>query len=347
MRRRRTAAIITAMILVSLPYDGGIAEVYRDDEGTWLGGTLLDQRPAREGIGGGRWAVGGLLPPGASSAIVEGEQAATGGGAWLALIDAPGMFDEPAVRFEAADGTIVRPELPADWAREPVADADEPCPACGGAKWERVTPTDDSRGTQGPPGAERPVPVIVCVRCGHEVSEGVWFAPVGEDPGVPVENYQPPERPTIDGLGFPVYALAGADAQMTGHGWDAAGVHSVTMSCDGVQIETEALRHAYFDAREASARVLMTLLHNADPPRWGSGSPAAMALRLRARDRAVVTRVARSESFTLDLPVDGEPVRFEGLRCQDGWAAVGRTEEVQITIGAHQITPEAVALRRL
>jgi hypothetical protein len=56
------------MILVSLPYDGGIAEVYRDDEGTWLDGTLLDQRPGREGVGGGRWAVGGVLPPGASRA---------------------------------------------------------------------------------------------------------------------------------------------------------------------------------------------------------------------------------------------------------------------------------------
>ena len=335
------------MVLVSLPYDGGIAKVYRDDEGTWLDGTLLGRRPGREGIGGGRWAVGGLLPSGASRAIVEGEQAATGGGAWLALIDAPAMFCEPAVRYEDADGTIVRPELPADWARESVADADEPCPACGGGAWERVTPSDDSSGTQGPPGAERPVPVIVCVRCGHEESEGAWFAPLGEDPGVPVESYQPPERPTLDGLDFPVYALAGADAEMTGQGWGAAAVHSVTMSHDGVQIETEALRHAYSDAREASAFALTTVLHNAAPPRWGSASTAAMALRLSSRDRAVAARVARAQRLTVDLLVDGEPVRFEGLRCRAGWAAVGRTENVQITIGAHEIAPEAVALKRL
>jgi len=335
------------MILVSLPYDGGIAEVHRDDEGTWLGGTLLDRRPAREGLGGGRWAVGGLLPAGASSAIVEGEVAATGGGAWLALIDAPVMFALPAVRYEAADGRIVRPELPDDWAREPVADADEPCPACGGAKWERVTPTDDSRGTQGPPGVERPVPVIVCVRCGHEESEGTWYAPVGEDPGVPVESRRPPKRPTLGEVDFPVYTLAGADAEATGRGWDAAGVHSVTMGHDGVEIETETLRHAYLDAREASGRALMTVLENADPLRLRSGSPAAMALRLCAHERAVAGRVARSEPFTVELPVDGEPVRFEGLRCQAGWAAVGRTADVQVTIGAHGIAPEAVALRRL
>ena len=108
---------------------------------------------------------------------------------------------------------------------------------------------------QGPPGSERPVPVIVCMRCGHEESEGAWFAPIGEDPGVPVERYQPPERPPLDGLDFPVYALAGADAEMTGHGSDAVGVHSVTMSHDGVQIETEALRHAILTrGRRAPAR---------------------------------------------------------------------------------------------
>jgi hypothetical protein len=134
---------------------------------------------------------------------------------------------------------------------------------------------------------------------------------------------------------------------MTGHGWDAASVHSVTVSHDGVQIETEALRHACFDAREESARALTTVLDNADPPRWASVSPAAMALRLSARDRVVATRVARSEPLTVDLPVDGEPVRFEGLRCPAGWAAAGRTENVQITIAAHQIALAAVALRRL
>jgi hypothetical protein len=150
-----------------------------------------------------------------------------------------------------------------------------------------------------------------------------------------------------EGLDFPVYVLAGADAEMTGHGWDAAGVHSVTMSHDGVQIETEALRHAYPDAREVSAQALTMVVGNDDPLGWEPGSPAAMALRLSAHDRAVAARVARSEPFSVDLPVGDEPVRFEGLRCEAGWAAVGRTHDVQITIGAHRIAPEAVALRRL
>ena len=185
------------------------------------------------------------------------------------------------------------------------------------------------------------------MRCGHEEAEGTWYAPLGEDPGVAIEDYRPPERPTPTALGFPVYVLAGADAEMSGHGWDAVGVHSVTMNHDGVQIETEALRHAYFDAREASAQALTTVVRNADPPRWESGSSAAMALRLSARDRAVAARVARSEPFSVDVPVDGRSVRFQGLRCEVGWAAVGRTDDVQLTIGARGIAPKAVALRRL
>ena len=80
------------------------------------------------------------------------------------------------------------------------------------------------------------MPVIVCVRCGHEESKGVWYVPIGEEPGVRVEDYKPPERPTLDGLDFPVYALADADPEITGHGSDRVGVNHVSVSHDGVQI---------------------------------------------------------------------------------------------------------------
>lgn len=129
-----------------------------------------------------------------------------------------------------------------------------------------------SAGTQGPRGAERPVPVIVCVRCGYEESEGVWYAAVEGDRGVPLVRHALPERPPPDRLDFPVYTRAGAAASMTGHGWNVDGVG---------------------------------------------------ATRRRP------------------------PVRFEGLRCQAGWAAVGRTEDVQITIAARHVAPEAVDRRRL
>src|SRR5687768_11416920 len=116
------------MILVSLPHDGGTAVVYRDAKGTWMGAgpggaTLLDTRPARMGIGGGRMLVGGVLPPGASRAIVEGKDAATGNGAWIAIIDSLGVGYELAARYETPDGTILRHPSPAGWTREAVSDA--------------------------------------------------------------------------------------------------------------------------------------------------------------------------------------------------------------------------------
>jgi hypothetical protein len=338
---------MATMILVSVAYDGGTAQIARDERGAWLEEMLLGAGPTAVGIGGGRLAIGGLLPAGAARAIVDGVEAATGGGAWLAVVNSLAMFGDPPVRFETVDGVIVRPELPSDWEREAVADADEPCPACGGGSWDRVTPTDSSRGMQGSSGAERPVPVIVCVRCGHEESEGVWFAPVDENSDVPAVTRQRPEPPPLDELDFPVYVLAGSAAEVAGRGWDPLGVHSITMRHGGVQIETEALRHADPDAREASARALADVVSEANPPRWESGSPASMALRLHAHDRSIAARVARSEPFTAELSVDGEPVRFEGLRGEAGWAAVGRTARVQLTVSAHGTAPEAVALRRL
>ncbi len=77
------------MILVSLRYDGGVAAVYRAGDEVWLGvgpaedvaslgGTLLDSGHGRVGIGGGRWAVGGLPPPGAADAVVEGRRGVAG-----------------------------------------------------------------------------------------------------------------------------------------------------------------------------------------------------------------------------------------------------------------------------
>ena len=188
--------------------------------------------------------------------------------------------------------------------------------------------------------------MIVCVRCGHEESEGAWLLP--GDRG-DVENYRPPNRRLSTPLTSPSTRSPAPTREITGHGWDPDGVYSVTISHRRAQIKTQALRHAFFEAREASALTLSSVLINADRPCWWwrRRSPAAMALRLTARDRAVAARVARAQQFTVDIPIDGEPTRFEGLRCQVAWAAVGHTEEVQITIGAHRTAPEAVTLRRL
>jgi hypothetical protein len=61
----------------------------------------------------------------------------------------------------------------------------------------------------------------------------------------------------------------------------------------------------------------------------------------------VAARVARAEPFTVELPVDGELVRFNGLRDPAGWAAVADTTLVRILVAAGRIAPETVALRKL
>jgi hypothetical protein len=121
--------------LVTLQHPGGVARVHRDADGqVWLsgmdafGGTLIDGRFTVAGIVDGLVA-GGLLPSGATRAVLEGAPTHVGGGAWLGRID--DRFDTPAVRFEDDAGNVVRPPLPSAWPVEPVPDADAPCPACG------------------------------------------------------------------------------------------------------------------------------------------------------------------------------------------------------------------------
>jgi hypothetical protein len=360
------------MILVSLRYDGGVAAVYRDGRETWLGtgpvedegdtaslgGMLLDDRHGQVGVGGGRWAVGGLLPPGAADAVVEGQRGVAGHGAWIALVDAPGPFYEFATRYEAEDGTIVRPPLPAGWAREPVPDADEPCPACGAATWERVTPTDESRGTGGPLGGPtEPSAVVVCTQCGYEVGEGSWYGPGASGGRAPWRRWRAsrqrrklrphlPEPPPLADAGFPVYALAGAAAEASGSGWDREGLHSMTLRQEGIEVTTRARRHAFTEADEECLIALRSMIEDADPLDWGRGSHAARALRISAHFRAVAARAGRAEPFAVELPVDGAPVRFAAVRDPAGWAAVGDTAEVRIVIAARRVAPEAVALER-
>ena len=61
-----------------------------------------------------------------------------------------------------------------------MADADEPCPACGERGWDELRPLDESRGTQSTPGGGwEPTAIVVCRACGHEESVGGFY-------GIPV-----------------------------------------------------------------------------------------------------------------------------------------------------------------
>jgi hypothetical protein len=176
----------------------GTAGVAAGDAGIWLsghlehgGGTLLeDYRPRREGLKRKRFAYGGRLPPGATAAVLIDDagtehEATVAGGAWVSVIDGDSLLGEHAVRFTDARGELVAPPLPQAWSREPVDDATEDCPACGGRAWDVVTATDGSRGwTVDQYGNEEPGRVVVCRRCGHEVQMGAlvrWGPEDSED----------------------------------------------------------------------------------------------------------------------------------------------------------------------
>ena len=53
------------------------------------------------------------------------------------------------------------------------------------------------------------------------------------------------------------------------------------------------------------------------------------------------------DSFTLDVPVDGEPVPFAGLRSSGTWALAGQVGDVRVLVRGRGLEPGDVRLRRL
>jgi hypothetical protein len=283
-----------------------------------------------EGVAGDRWVVTGRLPERAARAVVvaltgDEVEAEHAGGEWRAVVERR-LNPEPVVRFEDAEGNVVRPPVPASWAREPVEVDDEPCPACGGTRWERL---DD--------GEE---PVVACMRCGHAETIGVWYAG-GDDE--PIDPADVPPRPELDlgEVAFPVYALESGMPLVSGWSRDPVGVRAVTLRHAGVEVETE--REAWEEPETRARRELVPLLH--DLEEWPERSIPALVLWLRRRERAVELRAAEAAAFALDVPVDGAPVRFEGLRSGGSWALVGAVGGSQVTIAGRDVEPEYVRLR--
>jgi hypothetical protein len=286
-----------------------------------------------EGIAGDRWVVTGGLPPGASRAVLvactgDEEEAQCTAGAWEAVVERR-LHAEPVARFEDATGNVVRPPVPASSAREPVDVEDEPCFACGGSEWERLD--------------EGQEPVLACTRCGHAETIGVWYA--GED-DEPVDPADVPPRPRFD-LGevtFPVYALEGTKPTVTGWGRGPDEIRAVRVGHGEIEVETEQRAWEETETR-ARRELLPLLLHSRDP--WPERSIPGLVLWARRREREAQVRVAEAERLSLDVPVDGAPVRFEGLRAGSGWAIVGTVGGSQVTAAGSGGSPERVRLRAL
>gem|GEM_PF-5781619 len=253
--------------LVTVEHPDGIAAVVRDGREVWLtdalsggGGTRLDDhRPVVVGLAGDRTLQGGLLPAGAAAAQVVDDAgvrrlAAASNGAWAIVLDQPCEGRVSPVCYRDADGVTVAPP-PATWARAPVLDADEPCPACGATGWDEACAGAGSRGLIGR--RMRPAPLVVCRACGHEHSVGVRYAatatadePTAEAAAGMVHDAETrllrEARIALRDVEFAVYAARGRDGRIGGAcsraTWLVPSVRSET-STAGSGIATSDRRH--------------------------------------------------------------------------------------------------------
>lgn len=352
-------------MLVTLPRGGdATAAVFRSGGQAWLTDAL--GRGAASGLTGDnvtrmgiddRTLVGGLMPAGAVAARVtdvagERHDARAGGGAWIALLDdSPDGMLLPSVCFLDDAGGIVRPPRPAGRARSPVADADEPCPACDATGWEEIAATVHERAA------------VACATCGHAEAGGGWFAPrQPEGAREPTEAEQRrqreqlrrTQREVLRTVAFPLVAPEGFAVALGSYGGPgrcvppqrATLVHDDPGSGLMVSVETDADARRAAVATDKPARALEWLM--GEPlTGWPDRSDAGRTVWLRARSRAQARAVARAEQGRRPLRVDGVAHEFEVIHAGDRWAATGTVDGRVVTVAARGLAIESVCLRTL
>lgn len=318
--------------------------------------SLEDRVPGRVGLRDGRTLAGGLAPPGAIRARVtdvrgEHVEATVGDGAWIVVLDqlARAQMDLAICFFDAA-GRLLAPTLPKHRHPEPIADAGEPCPACTATAWLLATPGRLRRDT----------PFALCAACGHEEPLGTWFGPVTSEPVADgpadwaEEFHQRQVAPMLAAIGFTVYAPAGLPVTIGGWGGsDERRADRITLTHHDahetrLDVETSAGHdHGFSDAAEHARDALTQALDSsvdAGPPDL---SQPALSLWLNARRRGFARAAARASVTPLTLTVEGRSRPFVTARSDRDWAAVGRIDDLTLTVTAHAITPEQVHLRGL
>lgn len=375
---RSWAAVAAAddmTVLVSVSYADGVAGVIREPDGeAWLtddvvGGAatrLEDCRPGTQGTNGERTVLGGLMPTAAVAAQVvddagDRREAAAANGAWVIVLDQSPWGHVNPVCFVDAGGVPVAPRLPGDWPRSPVRDAAEQCPACGALAWDEVLPTDASRGESATAGGEMtPTPIVVCRRCGHEVSGGTSYATFERDDADPAQieravreaeqELRTQMRGALADVDFIIYGIDGQDAQVGGWGGGDR-VSEVTVMHDGgdrsgsaASVRTDADDDGFESDAMLARDALELTLHEADVPA-PTGSGAAVTIWLEARERERRRTAAGAEIRERILPVDGVPRAFTVAEVNGCWAAVRRHGGLTISVSAHGVSLDTIALR--
>ena len=373
-------------VLVSLPSGACVVRaehglLVTDDVRHGGGAYLRDAdlfQPGQASVSETQCVVGGVLPPGSSSAEVVGDRgervpAVIGEGAYVALLDQPHSGREPVVCCRDAAGRPVRRPWAADYPSRRVNDAEEPCPACGATDWDEYTPFEewrDGRGSKAD-GTHVASPVVSCRVCGHEEREGAivrFSSPDDEDDAARADRlarWRAEQRVrrwqenklTLRALTFPAYAAEGWPAQIRS-----------SSSQDDVLTELTIAHFENQDADPLDSYPCLEVITSTDPPHqaeiavargrlepWVHDeidhpyspelSDAAVTLWFRAVDRmrrALALGAAHSET---QITIDGRPAPFVTLTTPSGrWVAVRRHGDLTLTIAARDIDPSTVTI---
>jgi hypothetical protein len=288
--------------------------------------------------------VAGDLVPGSSRIEVRGAEpadTAVAGGCYLALLPGKHGPGHVFVLFRDERGEIVRRE-PGEVLKSTPLAANVPCPACGGAAWDKVEWRTE-------PDAPTPrVRAVVCRRCGHydgAESIGRLRRPEPE----PVEVPSPlPEDPSaaeiVAAARFPVYVPArppiGAVSQV---GWGSGDDGLVHIAFRGAQLWVDSFSDSspYAPAERARMQVVRELMEGLRGT-FDDDMDVHMLQRREAR-RRLEAAVEAAGSRSVSIVVSRRRREFALVEYDGYWAAAAEG----VLVSGRDVAPEDVALRRL
>jgi hypothetical protein len=375
------------MILVSLPSGAGLvleddgAVLITNDVAAGRSGTYLRDEarlhPAKYWVDDDRCVVGGILPPGATSADVVDDRglrvaATVARGAYAALLDQPNDGHEPIVCCRDAAGDPIWRPWPHDYPSVRVTDAQEPCPACGAIDYDEYTPFEQWRGGRGgPDGTVIPNPVVSCRVCGHDEPEGTFLRSGSgehEDMAQHAARVSPARVQmlkqqrqwadrTLRDTQFPMYAADGWPARLGGGGSHGGRVSEIMIShhdtpvldplaSDQPRLEiTTKNDDPLGDLHQARHTLDSWLRTDNAGVQWPDVSNAALTLWLRARDRGRRAVLLGAERTAQLITIDGAPEPALMLMIGGRWVAVARHRNLTIVVAGREIDPATLHLK--
>ncbi len=347
-----------ARTLVTLPHAHGVAAIVARGSGAALTPDvatgerteLRGYRPALQGLEDELTLTGGLLPPGAVSAVafdhVGREHPATcGEGAWLALLDQPISGESPLVRFHGAAGRLVSVPPPAGVGLAAVDDAINPCPVCQALEWQKVTPAPPDR--YGTDGGGRPA-ATRCGRCGHEELLGVLYAAAGPpswpaaediaDTGAEIAQREAEVRHAARqarltdarDAPFRFYGLMTGSPEVAGLSYSDGVLASITLGYEtddgSVSVQTDTDR--WLDSPSSLARRALEDLQPVE--HWPDLSETAVLLWINARSRERIAESHRASVNEVSATIDGEPIIFTQASLGGAFAAAALLPQATI-----------------